>query len=690
MKLSNLGRFFHKRSRSDSALYRRAQPEVQLPPRPVSVSFSNGLVLPLDTQHSLFSELLSGVPVTPLTVSIPQPVSSSAVSSASQISAASQPVVIDALARRIQELEDTMRSQEQSNTRPSSVDSPSESAQDTLRDAEQRNSQLVDEVAQLRSELELTRIELDTLRTDHTRARGLLDIPVLSSILAQVSSGADAEDALVAAIKAAVAEPGSAWRALLEPVTGPRAPEDYIAQVHCTLRARREGRAWQKRAAFWRHSAKADGAHEDTVTPSASALSEVVDALGVGRRSTAGAAPARLCDSGTVVSLVQVQVQVEVVEQVEQVEAEKAATESVESPSTSLSPVREAAGSQPSPPPAAEDPFSSGTVKPKPALEHSETAQTVTEARDAERTVPRPCANLQPLASVTFRESHSIRSLSPKKEGALVASASTLSRKSAKSSRASVPAEPSTPKRVPEALIPSDCSSGSLSSSTSSAASGAVLVATSPSAPPPDTSRETAGSDFSSTSWDLISTFINKSLSFSSLARTLGSSPAAASRPGPADVGSFAPPSPRPPQPAQSPPRPTRIPSPPGSAGSTPASSPAKKSRLPLPTTVQRVVKSAMPQTARIMRRFSRQIGKPVLVDSTNAAAVGDAAPGVVRVAAARGHDKSRERGGRGAPRKMSDAARGAGKENAPSRARGRSHTIVRNGGLPAMGGVRA
>ncbi|EKM56749.1 uncharacterized protein PHACADRAFT_183341 [Phanerochaete carnosa HHB-10118-sp] len=706
MKLPNFGRFFHKRSRSDSVLYRRAQPEVQLPPRPVSVSFSNGTILSLDTERSMLSELLSGVPITPLAVAIPRPVSTSTVSSGSQISAASQPVVIDTLARRIQELEDTIRTQEQNQTSVSSLDSSLESAQNTIHDAGKRNLELVDEVTQLRSELELARIDLDTLRSDHTRYKALLDIPVLSAVLAHLTAGDDPEEALVDAIKQAINEPGSTWRTLLEPVTGPRSPEDYIAQVNCTLRARREGRDWQKRAAFWRHSAKENGRHKDTVTPSASQLSDIiVDAQGAQRRSRAPTSQ-KLGDSGTVLSLVQVQVEV-----VSQVEVEKAVPESVEVVPAPLRLIRESSGSS-SPGlnrPAADD----GNVERKSTLQASETMQTVKENRNAERAVSQPYANLPPLASVIFRESHSIRSISPKKESVLVPSSSTLSqgsRKSVKSFRASADAGPSTPRQNPvenDAHIPGDCSFESLSAG--------VSIAECAPAPPSalwpvteaNTSGATADSDFSSTSWDMISNFINKSLSFSSLARIPGSSPEAnskstESKAGPAEAQEQKAPA----QLAHSPirePKPSRIPSPTSSANSTPTSSPAKKSRLPLPIAMPRVVKIAMPQTARLMRRFSRQmISKPVLIDSTNAAAVGDSSPDAKARFDARGDRgarsvergdrgaKSVDRNGRGAPRKMNDApmpagmARGLGKENLPAQARGRRSTLVVSGGSSA------
>ncbi|EIW53674.1 uncharacterized protein TRAVEDRAFT_134012, partial [Trametes versicolor FP-101664 SS1] len=103
--------------------------------------------------------------------------------------------------------------------------------------------------------------------------------PVVQSAYGQVLEGVDPETALVAAIKEAVAQPGNVWRQLLEPVTGVRTQDDYLAQVRCTLSARAQTQDWRKRAKFWKQTAKEDERHGDTVTPSISAISAVVDAL---------------------------------------------------------------------------------------------------------------------------------------------------------------------------------------------------------------------------------------------------------------------------------------------------------------------------------------------------------------------------------------------------------------------------
>ncbi|KAI9069767.1 hypothetical protein FKP32DRAFT_1530524, partial [Trametes sanguinea] len=108
--------------------------------------------------------------------------------------------------------------------------------------------------------------------------------PVLASAYTSVLEGEEPEAALVAAIKRAVAQPDSVWRRVLEPVTGVRTQDEYLAQVRCTLDARAHTRDWRKRAAFWKRAAKEDGRHGETITPSASALSETADALPLARQ----------------------------------------------------------------------------------------------------------------------------------------------------------------------------------------------------------------------------------------------------------------------------------------------------------------------------------------------------------------------------------------------------------------------
>ncbi|RDX44056.1 hypothetical protein OH76DRAFT_1360231, partial [Lentinus brumalis] len=110
--------------------------------------------------------------------------------------------------------------------------------------------------------------------------------PVLEAAYRQVTEGEDPEAALVNAIQNATAQRDSAWCRLLEPVIGVRTQDEYLAQLRCTLDARRHTVAWRKRAKFWKGAAKDEGRHVDTVTPSVSALSDVAVFLSQDRQDT--------------------------------------------------------------------------------------------------------------------------------------------------------------------------------------------------------------------------------------------------------------------------------------------------------------------------------------------------------------------------------------------------------------------
>ena len=320
--IPKLSQFFHRRSKSDTALSRRLEPLPGIANRrPLSASFLDGLAhQTADTRSTLSSEILARVPITPVTVDVRQrPVSSATVSSANtnctQISAASHTVVVEVLTRRIQELEDSVRLHEADAGLISSLQAELESSRLALREAEESQRELKATVAGLESsiarlqggssgaispatdaESPVTGIQdgkgrcrspthsQDTEEDAKTAVVLKLlspgaDRSVLESALARVQAGEDPEDALVDAIKEAMAKPGNTWRRLLEPIVGQRAPEDYIAQVDCTLRARRETRSWVGKATFWKYNAREDGRHTSTMTPSVSQISDVVRGL---------------------------------------------------------------------------------------------------------------------------------------------------------------------------------------------------------------------------------------------------------------------------------------------------------------------------------------------------------------------------------------------------------------------------
>ena len=128
---------------------------------------------------------------------------------------------------------------------------------------------------------------LKTLKGENARLRKFVSLMVSASAhksilevaLKRTLDGEDPEMAVVHALREDTGTIGGILRTLLEPMLGPRSPQDYLAQVQCTLGARRESRNWRKKASFWKNNARQEGKHLDTVTPSVSALSDIVDEL---------------------------------------------------------------------------------------------------------------------------------------------------------------------------------------------------------------------------------------------------------------------------------------------------------------------------------------------------------------------------------------------------------------------------
>ncbi|TFK70570.1 hypothetical protein BDN72DRAFT_766313, partial [Pluteus cervinus] len=112
-----------------------------------------------------------------------------------------------------------------------------------------------------------------------------LHIPVLDKAYKAVLDGEMADDALVDAIKEAAARPGTAWARILPAVVGPRAPENYVSAINLTLKCRRELKHTKKVLNFWKKKAMSYPTNHSLVTPSASALSEVVEEFGPERRN---------------------------------------------------------------------------------------------------------------------------------------------------------------------------------------------------------------------------------------------------------------------------------------------------------------------------------------------------------------------------------------------------------------------
>ncbi|PSR72147.1 hypothetical protein PHLCEN_2v11995 [Hermanssonia centrifuga] len=597
----------------------------------------------------------------PLSVTIPR-VSSSAVSSRntvhsanSSISAASHSIVVEVLTRRIQDLEASLQSHEGEPCPGVSLEAELEHSREVHLQAQCTNHSLTSKVAELETRLKQTQEELsealrqtvspqsdelEALRAENKRLTNLLRVivppnatcSVLDCAAARVKAGEDSEEALVGAIKDALGQPGSHWRTLLEPIVGERSPEDYIAQVNCTLRARRETRDWRKRAKFWKISARNEGRHQDTVTPSASALSDVVEQILQKRKNHVEELPKKLEESSTCSDATYGY-------EIPQDGSEQGPIPSTTLPDVLLSPSKE--------------------ITPE-IQEQSSVVITPPRSGESVRhdTVASSYATLPPLASVTFRESYSIRSLTSKRDVLELppsASTSTQGSNASRKSRRrkvrllaiSVPSGSGSGSGSGSVTVSNSSSGAPITSSTgSNIVSGSVSALLSPEdlvkvdcGSEPESPPTRSGSSSSLSSWARLSGFITRSFS------SLGASPvdvvtssikpaesteSRANGPIPSNVqqtalehglnssGSST-------EGSQSgsslvivhmtPERRHRTQSPSPISSTNTSPSPTKKSRLPVPVSTRKV-NLGMP-TSKLMKRFS--ISKPIFADSTNA-----------------------------------------------------------------------
>ncbi len=224
MRFPKISQIFHRRSKSDSALSQHLGPVIDIipQPRPISASFLDGLVFPHDTDSSLCSEILTAIPIRPLSVTIPR-VSSSAVSSRntvhsanSSISAASHSIVVEVLTRRIQDLEASLQSHEGEPCPGVSLEAELEHSREVLLQAQPTNHSLTSKVAELETRLKQTQEELsealrqtvspqsdelEALRAENKRLTNLLRVfvpsnatcSVLDCAAARVKAGEDSE-----------------------------------------------------------------------------------------------------------------------------------------------------------------------------------------------------------------------------------------------------------------------------------------------------------------------------------------------------------------------------------------------------------------------------------------------------------------------------------------------------------------
>ena len=98
--------------------------------------------------------------------------------------------------------------------------------------------------------------------------------PVLGRAAEAVKEGADAEEALIDAVRVAATKKGSAWSRIIPAIVGPRSPEHYLSAINFALMLQKDLHEREKVASFWKTIAKSDPVNAHTVTPSPSLLSE--------------------------------------------------------------------------------------------------------------------------------------------------------------------------------------------------------------------------------------------------------------------------------------------------------------------------------------------------------------------------------------------------------------------------------
>ena len=146
--------------------------------------------------------------------------------------------------------------------------------------------------------------ELQQKVVQYSKFIGLLvDIGLQEAVLSKAGNalcaGHDADEALVDAIKEAAAIPGSPWSKIMPAITGPRTSDEYLSAIQMTLDLRRQLRESKKLVKFWKRTAQ-QHAGEDfhTITPSPSNISSIHEELGEERQNAANELLAKL-RSGT-------------------------------------------------------------------------------------------------------------------------------------------------------------------------------------------------------------------------------------------------------------------------------------------------------------------------------------------------------------------------------------------------------
>ncbi|KAI0923005.1 hypothetical protein AcV5_009842 [Taiwanofungus camphoratus] len=314
MRFLRLSHLFHRRTKSDSALDALLHADKTTPTsRPVSASCVDRLAFSDTPPLDLFAQYVSAVPIS-IPVSSPSPVGSLRASSplSGELPSAQLHLTVSDLVQRIRELEAALQYQYEVNRRIPALEAALQAKQQALCTAQQTNEKLTEDVATIRATLINTQRALHAARAhpnaddrsrilaaenaalaeERLRHRRFIELmiaagghkPVLSQAFHALANGANPEMALITAIREAAARPESPWATIVEAVTVPRTSAEYAAQVRCTLNARQNARTWHKRATFWRRKAKEGGNHIETVTPSPSNISSVADELSLPRQ----------------------------------------------------------------------------------------------------------------------------------------------------------------------------------------------------------------------------------------------------------------------------------------------------------------------------------------------------------------------------------------------------------------------
>ncbi|KAK7683608.1 hypothetical protein QCA50_013446 [Cerrena zonata] len=271
---------------------------------------------------------------------------------------------------------------------------------------------------------------LKTLGGENIRLRKFVSLMVSASAhksileiaFRRTLEGEDPEEAVVHALREDTGNISGILRTLLEPMIATKSPHDYLAQVQCTLKARRETRDWRKKTRFWKNNARQDGRHLDTVTPSVSALSDVVDQLSPERQDAVNKALGKL-RQGTLSLLVEkhsITGPTPSTSSQENVKSLKSSRppSSMASVPTPLSPLPESIEEVEAVPQVIEPldsseatNYSSETPLDISMLGSSNSnSGSASSLRSRRSSMRLSSSNLAPLASVTFRENHSIKS----------------------------------------------------------------------------------------------------------------------------------------------------------------------------------------------------------------------------------------------------------------------------------------